>query len=76
MMTTPSQESSEFTCFLCHKTFGKLWSDAEAKAEMQTRPPELSEGDLGVICNDCFSPFMQWFEKRDAAEAKGAQAEG
>ena len=52
----PPSISNTFTCAVCHNTYPKAWTDAEAQAEAD----EAGFIDQSVIvCDDCYRPMME-----------------
>ncbi len=47
-----------YECDVCHGTFTKVRSDAEAVAEMHATWKETS--DPGIVCDDCFRAIVAW----------------
>ena len=53
-----------FTCDVCHGTFTKAWSDAEAAAEHTEVFGTPPEPDDPTLCDDCYRDFRIWFAAR------------
>ena len=44
-----------FICGLCHETYDKKWSDAEAKKEAEELWGDIPDEETAVVCDDCFN---------------------
>jgi hypothetical protein len=54
---------NDFTCEKCQKTFTKGWTKEEAEKEYSVAPWNVRGDDRGLICDDCFQEFKEWFSK-------------
>lgn len=54
--------STSFTCYVCHGTFEKAWTDEEARAEAAAlwTPEELAVEGTAETCEECFQAFLGW----------------
>lgn len=52
-----------FTCSRCRQRFQKLWTDEEARQEMERTLKPLG-GQLAVLCDDCYAKFISWARER------------
>jgi hypothetical protein len=56
---------NEFTCAVCHGTFGKLdnneWNEIKALAEYVELYPEAIDAPKAQICDPCNKIFDEWF---------------
>jgi len=55
---------NEFRCDICHRVFAKSWTDEEAYNESKELFGKISEEELGIICDDCFSIFISSARKK------------
>ena len=58
-------KENEFRCANCGGVFEKGWSDEEAREEAkQWTKEEMASGE-SVICDDCYTEFMNWRKAND-----------
>jgi hypothetical protein len=65
-----SPEIEFFICSLCHGSFRKGVSDAEAYAEalVEGHAP-VDRDDEALLCDDCYGPFLQWMRHGRTTDA-------
>lgn len=62
-----SEKTDEFSCDGCHLTFKKNnneeWNDIKAKNEFLEKNPECKDAPMGMLCEECFIKYDEWFKK-------------
>lgn len=61
--------SRRFTCERCQVSFDSEWSEEEAKQEYELSPWNVPGQEAGVVCDDCFEEFKDWFESTTCARS-------
>jgi len=59
-----------YTCEICYETYESDRSDEECWAELYELIPEDIVHDTGVVCDDCYIEFMEWFTALTEEEKK------
>lgn len=58
------QKGDEFTCEMCRGQFTANRDHREAMVEAEILyGHELAPADAGIICDDCYKQFLDWFER-------------
>lgn len=60
--------SAIYVCARCAKVFESDWSDAEAAAELGEKFTGHKVEDCDVVCHDCYTLFMNWFETDEVTQ--------
>lgn len=50
--------ADKFKCAYCGGVFDKEWTDAEAKAELETNFGDWPVEECAVVCDDCYEKFF------------------
>lgn len=51
-------DSNEFTCYACHRTFTKEWSEEETMAEYRENFGEAKRAEGVSFCDDCYQRYI------------------
>ncbi len=53
--------SNTYTCEACNRTFDKVDTDDDVKAEAQVLWGDVDPDQLATVCDDCFKAVMAHF---------------
>jgi DNA-directed RNA polymerase subunit RPC12/RpoP len=62
MKSTPKDP---YVCSQCGGTFEKVVLDEEAEAKYKRNFPDALIGDKTIVCDNCYTRFMQWMSRKN-----------
>lgn len=65
----------QLQCESCGEVFLRAWSDADAQKEAQQDPYGIQNGEMSIICDDCFQEMIAWADAHGGIDAAVACAE-